>query len=215
MQLSEAQCGVQSENTRPPCSLSVLSSVWVSVLVQADGREMSGAAEEEEEEEEEEEGVVFVLVVSGALEPIVTGHCQVGSAARPARGLGRNAAVLSVVEELETLGKKSKRLCSNAHSGPEADSSSCPRLALVGRFKAAVQIPGDSDCHGGCDGRHVPPSPSPLLPFYWDFDRFIENTDNDCSSAETVATGAQSLVPHLIKRWIHICNLILFVALWS
>lgn len=52
-----------------------------------------------------------------ALEPSVTGHCQVGSngGGRPA-GLTRNAAALSVLEEPGTLGKKSKRLC-RRHGG--------------------------------------------------------------------------------------------------
>lgn len=35
-----------------------------------------------------------------ALEPLVTGHCQVGSVIGPASGLTRNAAALSVVKEL-------------------------------------------------------------------------------------------------------------------
>lgn len=30
-----------------------------------------------------------------------------------------------------------------------------PCFSLAGRFKAAVRVPNDSDCHGGCDLRHV------------------------------------------------------------
>ncbi len=69
-------------------SLSLHPSVLVSVWWREMAREMSGAAEGSQ------------LCCVWAVEPLVTGHCQVGSPAGPACGLTRNAVVLSVVKEL-------------------------------------------------------------------------------------------------------------------
>lgn len=95
------------------CSLSRHSSVWVSVWSREMGREMSGAAK----------GSTLRCV--WAPEPLVTGHCQVGSAAGPACDLTRNAAALSVVKKLKTLWKKSKCLCRKTQMGPMGYFS-CP-----------------------------------------------------------------------------------------
>lgn len=69
------------------CSLSALSSAWVSVWQRQMGREMRASAEGPR------------LCYVWAAEALVTGHCQVGSAAGPASRLCRNAVILSVVKE--------------------------------------------------------------------------------------------------------------------
>ncbi|KAK1904412.1 L-arabinose isomerase 2, partial [Dissostichus eleginoides] len=69
-----------------------------------------------------------------ALEPLVTGLCQVRSAAGPTRELTRNAVILSVVKDLWTLGKKSKCLCRKTQMDPSGYVSSA---LWFGRFKAA------------------------------------------------------------------------------
>lgn len=150
-------CGVQSKNTLHSAPyLCSLQRGWVL-----------GGGRWEARWVELHRGLCWGCV--WALEPLVTGHCQVGSPAGPARGLTRNAVVLSVVKELETLWKKSKRLGSKTQTGPTGIFFlSC--FALAGRFKAAAQIQNHSDCHGGCDLRHVflffIPSP-PFLLIFW------------------------------------------------
>lgn len=139
---------------RTPCLLLLISALFSvgECLVEGDG------------EGDEWSGRGSTLCCVWAPEPPVTGHCQVGSAAGPACDLTRNAAILSVVKGFETLWKKSKCLCRKTQMGPMGNFS-LPCFGLVGRFKAAVQIPSDSTCHAGCDWRCFS-SLSLHLPFY-------------------------------------------------
>lgn len=73
---------VYSQRTPCPQSLSPRSSVWVSVGWREMWREMSGAADGS------------LLCCARALEPLVAGQCQVGSAAGPARGLAEECSFL-------------------------------------------------------------------------------------------------------------------------
>lgn len=72
-------------------------------------------------------------------------------------GLSRNAAALSVLEEPETLAKKSKRLRGRHGGAPCAPCFSCLGFAAAGRFKAEVQIPNYYNCHDDSDLEHGSP----------------------------------------------------------
>lgn len=133
MSLSEAHCGVQSEDTRAPTPYLCCTSLRVSVrwrgLQRGLHQNLSG-----------------------------TGQCQVGSAVRPVCRAEQECIPVLISGEGRPKEKQTSAPKDTDASSRESVLS-CP--ALVGRFKAAGQIPNDSVWHGACDLRHV----SLLLPF--------------------------------------------------
>lgn len=99
--------------------------------------------------------------------------------------LSRNAAALSVLEELETLAKKSKRLRTRHGGAPCAPCFSCPGFTVAGRFKAELQIPKYYSCHDTSNLRHR----SPLFyhfshPSQEGSDGFKPTNDDACTVTE-------------------------------
>lgn len=142
MQLSEAQRGVQSKNTLSSAPyLCTLQCGWVFA-----GGEMGGR------DEWSGRGVSVVLGMgTGA-----SRDWTLSSGVNRRAGLWAHqecSLLISFKGAWDSLKEKQTSLLEDTDGS--YGRFFLPRLALVGRFKAAVQIPNDSICHERSDLRHV------------------------------------------------------------